>query len=496
MKISIGNMKIEFLNIKLILIMGAVLLSILWGAWFYFTSMAVTSGPVNITRLENADKIYSYSIYSDYYYRAISFDNKGDVVAEYSELIPTRINLGYDFDKKSPEPIVRAEESGKPMVVYQPSTGAWDANTKEVIKRLQEFSRWYGQILTLQNKYYLDEARSAVEAMRRDLFGDAEGLPEVNLTAFFEKPIDLAVDNIQIDVVKLDNIARNIKDRDVCPLNSWCPELLRLKFNQDDEIYFQYQGQYKNNINEYIADQVSEKRFKDAILVKTVRPLRDHVESVFFTVHPQENKIRSYFMDENGFTYVLVLKTQSMNSLFNNLSEYLKIAYGISFKKIPGFENKFAKRQQDAMQLITPIFEQWSSFSSNIKKASGDLPEKFQVSLFSEISNSIGKKWGDRLLLGNIKRKQVKYFLVKDGPIKFSDLKEFKDIFGDYPNAEFLDKIKMANNIVEVFANDIAKARELLNKSWNPFDDPLNSIVSICSDIVCVRQNNINGWPK
>ena len=99
--------KLTSFQIKLIVAIVLLIITIIGLFLFLTKSMTTINSNINITKIEAKDKIYTYDIYSDFYFNVVKYDEKGVKTAQFSQLVPTRTSIGFDFSKEKPELVLK-----------------------------------------------------------------------------------------------------------------------------------------------------------------------------------------------------------------------------------------------------------------------------------------------------------------------------------------------------------------------------------------------------
>jgi len=509
--------KFNTLKLKIYLIISfLVIVGVSLGVfWFYANKMSTKKGSINVTKMVTINKIYSYSVFGDFYYRAIEYDNKGKKSGEYSSLIPIRVNIGYDFSNNPPEQIFRTEYAGEPMI---PTDS--DKNSPELenfVKILDDFAKTYGELVVSQDNYYFNEAQKAASNIVSIMHDNVTyELKPLDTNMLYESEQKVPIDNLIIKPYKLNYINANLKDFIVCE-EQWCPNLATWIFNDNDRIYLQYLKQASTiNLSDYINELSFKGSFKDSIVIKTVKPAQDKVEPIFLVVDLPHNKIESYVMDNNGYIYIVILSTQNKNSLFNSLEDYLKIVYGINFKPVQNFENNFVHTQEEYENIVKSIFSSLIVLNSIIM----DNDNRLQPLILSELE----KEYAHFNFLNNYFEK-YKYELIEDlynldmnecaeavetdltldariksfikcissnlnliGSVSIYIAEDLKKELGTYPNNSMVEELEKLNIKTLEY---IAVIDEAKSKIPGFFDKKkIGVITKYCDNITCIEERN------
>jgi len=324
---------------KNILIGGLIaIICVVGGSLYYLKSMKVEYGSININKMIKKDKIYSYSVFNDFYFHVKSFDKDGKMISDYSQIVPTETDIGYDFEKKPIELTMKSRKRDGNIYLIDKKS----AKNHKLIDYLVDFSKEYGRLVAMQDQHYFDEAYNNTQNIVKRLYGKDAELHHVNIDEFYEKKISLPVQNISFKPFKIDTILSNLKEYNVCK-EKWCPNLVEWKFGDDDRIYFQYLTRVQSiDLDEYLHNN----KPKDCSIIKTTKVVNNKIQKYFFRKYNNKNEIESFFMDNNGYVYILKYRSKSLKSYQHYLQDYLKIAFGISFQDVKNFRNTFVAEQK------------------------------------------------------------------------------------------------------------------------------------------------------
>src|SRR5574344_1825209 len=119
--------------------------------------------------------------------------------------------------------------------------------------------------------------------------------------------------------------------------------LVKWEFGDEDSISLSYLARAK-----YIdLDNFIEETSKSATITKITK-INNNQITRFFIVKPDYiNELKSYYMDNNGYVYLLKYVYKNPKSLEKYQNDYIKISYGLSFVDVLNFENKYAKIEDD-----------------------------------------------------------------------------------------------------------------------------------------------------
>ena len=306
--------------------------------YYYFYSMGTVKTNINLTKVEDTNKIYTYDIYSDFYFRVSKYNSVGDVESEYTELQPLKTSIGFDLSNKSHTPIIKTIKGDKLILGEKDS---------EFVKRfrvmLQKFEKDFGAIVATQDSYII---KSSIESAKKIV----KNLYDINLTKqnfkqnYYEEIKDLPIENMRIKHFKLDKIPQNEKKPLKIASNQkkeWQPNIIEWNFGEKDKIYMRYLIKWKNSdLEDFIA-----KNYKNKIVAKLVKINNNQLKKMYFININGQNRLDTLYMDANGYIYILTFEASNPKAFEKYISDYLKIAYGVYFVDIKGFDNWWAKEK-------------------------------------------------------------------------------------------------------------------------------------------------------
>lgn len=395
-------------NWKLLILAALIILS---GIGYYVLyGQKTVQGNVNINKVESIDKVYSYSVYSDFYFRVMKYDKDGEaVIASYSKLIPLKTSIGYDFANDPKYPKITLQTTGAKGTLYLDDTNGRDI--ERYIKTFSDYAKIFGSIVATQDQVYFDKSAQKIESILKSLYGDSVKLPVQDIEKYYTS-VEAPVLNMKIKYYKLEDINKNLKSfKYIQDGKKWQPNIAEWKFNENDRIYLQYLEKVKNNdLYDYLK---TDKDKNDTLIVKTVKINNGKLDKIYFKVKARENKVVCLFQDTNGHRYNLIMKTEAKEALQKYLPDFLKIAYGINFIDVKNFDNWFAKEQ-----------ERKESYFEDIEKK------------IMEIQSS-----NSQLESLDVEPSSLKHYRRITG-YKFDEqFDKFKDEHGTYPNENILTKL-------------------------------------------------------
>lgn len=317
---------------------------------FYFKAMKTTNTDININKLVNVDKLYAYRVSSDFYFRVESYDNDGTKIGSFSQIIPTETDIGYDFKNPSSSPELILTSRKREGIINLINKESTNSEHDKIIDILHNFSKEYSKIITLQDQHYFDKVAESTNSILGNLTANKKIVPTL-ISKYRENEIKTPVSNLVLHPYKLDKTTKNARGLDgLTPCKkSWCANIAKWEFAENDRIYLQYLEQVTTiDLNDYVAGIVKKpsiaKNKKGITVVKTTKIVNSITAKFFFVIN-NDQSIDSYSMDSNGYIYLLKYRYSNISSLKKYLHDYLKIALGISFIDVRNFTNNFAVEQ-------------------------------------------------------------------------------------------------------------------------------------------------------
>ena len=363
-------------KLQLKLFFGGLII-IIGGTLYYFKAMTTVNADLNINRMVEKDKIYSYTVYSDFYFHVEGYDDEGKLNSNFSQIIPTETDIGYDFSKPKPQLILNSRErEGRIHLIEN------DGNKQsELINLLVEFSKTYSKLVAVQDQHYFNEVAKNTQNILHNLYGSNDIISTIKIDDYYENEIPSVIPNMLIKPYKINIITSNLKAYKNCN-NEWCPNIVEWQFGEKDRIYLQYIGQYNKirDLDSYVkSDRVNK---KNSTIVKTTKITNNKLQKYYFIISA-DNSIESYIMDSNGYIYILKYRYMNSKSKKKYLFDYLKIAFGIYFIDIKNFENNFAKKQKK----IEKEFKTTESILKKLDEELDDLIEHFGLNRYQPDTN-------------------------------------------------------------------------------------------------------------
>ena len=402
-----------FIQKKLIAMFVFLALALIGTGYYYLYGMTTIQGNLNINKIDIVNKLYSYNVYSDFYFRAAKYDLEGSKISEYSELQPIKTSIGYNLDKNNAQLILRSTLNGN-KIILSDNNGI---NLKRDIDILNSFEKDFGKIVATQDKEYIQKSFKHTQETLVQLYDIKKELDNKTADSFYHEIKELPIANMRVRYYQLDTINNNLKGKiKVCPKDKWQPNILEWNFGESNRIYLQYLSKFENNdLDSYLKKLSKDKK----TIIKLVKINNNTLQKMYLIKDSDENKIKTLFMDEHGYIYVLIFKADNYKSFEKYMSDYLKITYGIYFVDTPNFKNLFATEQD---------------------KKITTLEELNDILLYEKTEDIIFTIYGDDIF---------NYFSMKKNTQKIVTIQEnfsmafehIKEVFGNYPEEKHLTEI-------------------------------------------------------
>lgn len=474
---------IAYLKAKLALFLVLIVLVplLIGGFYYYLTAMKVVQGNLNVNKITSESRIYSHSVFSDFYFRATKYDDKGERIAMYGEVIPVETRIGFDFKESK----LRLQHRSTDSMVLN------DMNSHDIrsIKVLRDFARTFGEIVATQDGYYFDKALDGILDMNKSLYGEDLKLELPEVVSFYEPLVNLPIANLKLQPYKLDAITSNLKTVSIAPLDDWQPNLVEFHFGENDSIYLQYAGRFQGDA----VDQLRDSLKKSAILVDSVKFHNNSLSRLSFSIKSldtgaSENQIDAYMMDLNGYLYLLRFRAFNEQSFDRYLPDFLKIAYSIYFEDIQGFNNWFVSKQAEAE-------ENYATYIKNLKAIKDLEKELLDVGLLQHFGlqtheqpiyeyKIVNQPWWH---IGSRNSQNL---------VRFDEaFNNFYEIYGRYPSQneleqELADRKLLVEAMSKKFSDPSAERNS--RRFWQSSSSL--GIQDICDNLECVRSLKKADW--
>ena len=404
--------------------------------YFLVNSMSVVNGNLNINKIEKINKIYSRSIYIDYYFRVITSTNNEET-GSYSNLSPLKISMGYDLTNTS-EPQFLLED--KNLINGTITSEIKEINlSREYIEKIKNFKNIFGKIVATQDQTYFDKSQDETEDILNNLYKDSPSLPLAKVSSYYSV-VPVSINNLKINHFKLNNFKLS---NSLGSEKSWQPNIAKWKYG-NSSIYLQLIKEEKSETLDDMSKSITTKKLKgkgffsifsdnkdvkNNTLVKSIKINENKISKFYFVLNEKNNEVSSYFMSNDGYLYLLKLRANSKQSLLNNMDDYLKIAYGIYFSE-EATDSWFLTKQKE----VEIDFKSTISLVKGIQK----LEEKLDKNI--SVKYEFSGKWADKL-------------------------EDFKSFYKQYPNSNIIKKLEKKKNSLEKEIEE----KSLFNQTKNLF---------------------------
>lgn len=494
---------------KKMYLIGSICLSILIGLialYFYLTSMKTIQGSVNINKITSENRIYTYSVFSDFFYRATRYNSKGNVIAEFSEIVPSRVDIGFDFNKS--EHVIRTNSHSPDRYILS------DFNDKDILilDALRNFHSTFSEIVVSLDQHYFDMALSYLLMINENLLQGALPLPNqpLDISSFYEEKKNLFVGNLRFRPFKLDNINQNLKSPPHFALTEWSPNLIEYIFGEGDRIYLQYLDRVQGaSIEDIVNEYVSGKKSDSNPITKILSELDKLAPEISAAISPRSrtnnsnqnktvvkafgindnspltlyffvedvndsssNQITAFFMDENGYVYMLRYNAHNRSSFNKFLPDFLKVAFGLYFVDVQEFTNVYAIKQK--------------YYESNLN----DYIKNYRAILQADL------QLHQRGLIEYFGLQMLEYSPLGPDGVEIFPLdkafEHFRNHYGHYPHEDQLNEILEQREILLA-----ASKNDIETHDTNFFGRPVRVKVEDACEILdfnCVVELSINDW--
>lgn len=486
------------------------------GIYYYYTAMKVKQGSLNINKVTSEYRVYSYSVFSDFYFRVTKYGQEGEAGPIYSEVIPIETRIGYDFN--SNELMLQKTTPVGNMILNDMKLGEIP-----VVKVLKDFAKTFGEIVATQDQYYFDKSMEGINDINEVITGRELAIKSQKVSDYYEENINLPITNMKVQPFLLSEIMPNLKgDVAVAPVDQWRPNLIKYQFGDDDRIYLQYLTRFKNgDVEDFIKDEKQVGIRKGSLIVNTVKFHGNALSKLAFKISVSDpskgNEVEAYFMDSNGYVYLLKYVAYNKASFDRYLPDFLKIAYSISFVDVKNFENWFANEQESMEYLYALYLDDLLNIKFlDEKLKSKGLLEHFgleqnnaEIVAYKHLMNFI-KPPGD--LLSNVAYEAILSLSGANeddiqrslfGYISFIKFDEAFDWFlqqhGHYPNGS--EREELSNELIDkrllLEASEQSFEKGYMSGLMNSFSKSKKRTISDrCPDIECVRELKKNDWKE
>ena len=452
--------------------------------WAYsaaLSSMKTQSLNININKVEDIERLVSYQVFSDFYYRMVSTDARSDISAEYTRVIPLVTEIGFEREGSGFSVSLNSRLNGKPITL--------DSNDRNQLTRyirmMERFSGEYARIVAADDPVYLTQAVERV----REMLPNKVDISSEDVTFGNHTLGDTAVSiqNLDINPLLLNELQENIKQVRFCR-RDWCPHILYIEFAENDTITLRLLDRVEHFTRDEFENHILSNT-PESVLVKTVvfhenkqNPILIAFESARDSEHA--NRVSVYMLDVSGYIYQLTYNAFNPLSFDTFFNDFLKIAYGIRFVDAASFTNTYytvestiQSRIDEIVNLVTRTKEEESRLGQY------QLMEHFGVeSYFSSQVGAAVYKLADTY--------QSSSGIVSD---RFRlGMREFEDAVGHFDSLDFneLTNNEQLNNLSVLSAAFDLQYHDvgMLGRSSRA-SRAAQQLISSCDTIECLHNN-------
>jgi len=366
--------------IRFYIIMLSVLVVIAFAGYYYLTKLKVYQSSLNINKVEEIDTFYTRSIYGDYYFRVIDYDKDRSIIKKfindkiypffdegtvfvngyYSELIPFKVAIGYDFSvlSKARFTLKNFDLPEKGDLVTEVGTVSEDNNV--YINQVKNFREVYAKILATQDQTYFEQSFEDIQQMIREFYPDINhsiNVEKIDKSIFYDS-IKTSINNLNINHFKLNYF----KLTQVLNQKDWEPNIATWTYG-DSDITFKYRRKEPNKLLRNLDELV--KSSNNEIVINTISINSEYIVPLYFKINKQYHTMTSYHMSQDGYLYVLKMRADSTKTLITTMHDFIKIAMGIYFDD-KSTDKWYIQQQKEIKKYYSLILEE---------KLMEDLPE-------------------------------------------------------------------------------------------------------------------------
>lgn len=295
------------------------------GFFYYerYYSMDVVEGSVNVSSSINKNKIYTYSVFNDFYYRVTQFDGNGKRYL-YSELVPVQTDLGYDLELNKLSVNTRA---GREIPLSESGSENIDP---EIIKTMRDFSVDFGTIVSTQNDYYIEQAIERVKEHYNNLWGSELKVETPSFSNLIDSNLKPEIDGIDFNFHNLTYINESAVKIDFLTKDEWQPNIFEYQLPGKAKLYFQYLDNVEDG---NIEDKVFDLNDTKYTYIRTIKNFNGNLYKLLIRINTnigQDKVIETFLQDDNGYVFLLKYRGVNNRALYKILPDFMKIAYGIT----------------------------------------------------------------------------------------------------------------------------------------------------------------------
>lgn len=461
--------KLLTLKLKIIIAFSVVIFCLLIGGYIYLNKMEVTSANLNINKIHPIDRLCNYSVFSDFYYHVVDYQNNEN---SFAKLTPVKTNICYNFKTNK---IALVSNVNGDSIILDDNKGS---KVHRKIGLLDNFQEEYSKLVATQDKDYFDTSYKLSKKTYHSLYKKDMPIAEINLdNRFYTNISNLPIANLAVNYFKLSEIKNPPKQalKDA----QWQPNILEWDFGEDDRIYLQYLTKFKqDDLEDYMKDNYAK---SNKTIVRLTKFNNNQLSKMFLIFDDKQNKIIALFMDNNGYVYDLILNVQNKKAFQTYFNDFMKIAYGIYFVKKDGFINKWAEEQEKAiknlnasMNVGNEMVNKWK-FLHDVLKCTDILKNYNEAKFITDFIN-----WKDDFRKANDSVLDKKFDI-------------FKRKYG-YPTDEVYTQFYNANENLKLINNGIVQLFSFFSLSS---DHSCKVLQEKCpNNLECIRNLQKNNWKE
>lgn len=439
---------------QLFIFFFVIILLIIISAYFLLFRMNTINGNLNINKIEDIDKVYSRNAYGDIYFRIETIKKDEHFFSEdsysfnssYSALYPVEMSIGYDLENQNKPSFIMSENE-----VLQ---GNWRSeignnnNISEYIQKLKQFKSTFIKMLITQDDEYLIGAKNDAQQIIKDLYSSQVQLPIKNVNSFYTQ-VNTPINNMIINHYRLSKFSLD----DFMPSKEWKPNIAKWSWG-DTTIKLQF----LKDKSPLLKDILDKSNFdNNDLVINTIKVNNNKIKKFYFIIDKKDYTIKSFFLSNDGFLYLLKLDATSKITLLNSIDDFLRIAFGIYFneeitdrwyiEKDKSYQTKLKEinqRAQDFNSYYEVINENKEKLIQRIDKINSDISKLNEVNSkeefldMTELENQNNKLNSMNLMLNKfmkINKEQVFNDKMDE------NFENFKKYYGVYPDEQILNDL-------------------------------------------------------
>lgn len=460
------------LKFKIILIFFILIVVTSIGGYWYLTKMNVVSGNLNINKTKPIDKLCNYNVYSDFYYRINNYKNN----TSYAELTPMRTTICYDLKANKVELQNRVDAQSN--IILDDTNGN---NIEKKISLLENFRKSYSEIVATQDKDYFQKSYETAKKTLDSLYGiDTVSVEAVDPQKnYYTKLNNLPIENMVVEHFNLKHIS--LSPNQMIKTDKWKPNIIEWNFGEKDRIYLQYLKKYSNHdLDEFINDTYAT---SDKTIIRLTKFNRNTLSKMFLIFDDDQKKIKTLFMDNNGYIYILVMQVSNKKAFESYFNDYMRIAYGIYFIEKDGLDTSYIQEQKRAI-----------SYYKQYHKLSKELIKSYKVLEDYKCVNVLENYKETKNITQKMRTLNKEINLMEN--LKFDKrYAKFKQLNGDYPCNVICDTIKKDIQNIELLTEGIQEFKPLTALFSDKYQQGANELRKKCrGNIECIQRLKNKDW--